>query len=82
MYNNMYVTGGCSHPNLRIVIYPKDHQPPHVHVLGPNAEAKFRLDDMTCFYSRGFSNQALSEIEAFLKTKTTLLMEVWNEYQE
>lgn len=29
---------------LRIAVYPNDHRPPHVHVIGPDAEAVFRLN--------------------------------------
>ena len=68
--------------NLRVVVYPKDHQPPHVHVFGPDAEAKFTIEDLKCFYSRGFSSKTISEIENFLKTKKDLLLEAWREYQE
>lgn len=28
---------------LRVVIYPNDHRPAHVHVIGPQAEAVFKL---------------------------------------
>ncbi len=28
---------------LRVVIYPTDHRPAHVHVIGPDAEAVFIL---------------------------------------
>jgi hypothetical protein len=28
---------------LRVVIYSNDHAPPHVHVIGPDAEAKIKL---------------------------------------
>ena len=31
--------------DLRLVIYPNDHGPPHVHVLGPGWELKVRLKD-------------------------------------
>jgi hypothetical protein len=27
----------------RIVVYPNDHQPPHVHAVGPGGEARFAL---------------------------------------
>ena len=30
---------------LRLVIYPNDHGPPHVHVLGPGWELKVRLKE-------------------------------------
>ena len=29
---------------LRVVVYPNDHRPPHVHVIGSGCEASFRLD--------------------------------------
>jgi len=28
---------------LRVVIYPNDHRPAHVHVIGPDEEAVFNL---------------------------------------
>jgi hypothetical protein len=31
--------------SLRLVIYPNDHGPPHVHVLGPGWEMKVRLKE-------------------------------------
>ena len=30
--------------NLRVVIYPNDHRPAHVHVIGPEHEALFHLN--------------------------------------
>lgn len=29
--------------NLRVTIYPNDHRPDHVHVIGPDCEAVFEL---------------------------------------
>lgn len=29
---------------LRVVIYPNDHRPPHVHVMGKGCEAVFKLN--------------------------------------
>lgn len=31
------------HKNLRLVIYPNDHGPPHAHVIGPDFEVKANL---------------------------------------
>jgi len=31
---------------LRVVIYLNDHRPPHVHVIGPDAEARIALGDV------------------------------------
>jgi hypothetical protein len=68
--------------NLSVRIYPKDHAPPHVHVVGPGAEAKFRLDTFECIFCRGFSRKALKRITLFLKERRTVLKEAWNDYQE
>lgn len=68
--------------NLRIVIYPKDHDPPHVHVIGPGAEAKFLIDSLDCVYSRGFSKRALREIRDYLRVRKGILLEAWHDYQE
>jgi len=32
---------------LRVVIYPNDHRPAHVHVMGKGCEAVFRLNPPT-----------------------------------
>lgn len=67
--------------SLRIMIYPGDHDPPHVHVVGQGAEARFRLDNLECYYSRGFSSRSVKRIEVFIKDNLDLLWEAWNEYQ-
>ncbi len=67
--------------NLRVVVYPKDHGPPHIHVIGPDAEARFQLEDMECIFSRGFSKGALKRIGQFLRDKEELLKEAWDEFQ-
>ena len=30
--------------SLRVVVYPNDHRPAHVHVIGPDGEAVFILN--------------------------------------
>ena len=67
--------------NLRICIYPKDHLPAHLHVLGPEAEAKFEIETMECFFSRGFKKSTLKELEKVLMKEKEFLMEVWHENQ-
>lgn len=68
--------------NLRVVIYPNDHDPPHVHVIAPDAEAKFELSDLECIYSRGFSKKALKQIHEFLAENKELLEETWYDYHQ
>ena len=67
--------------NLSVRIYPKDHNPPHVHVVGPEAEARFTLGDFECYYSRGFTRNALNRIRRFLIEHKAALLEAWDEYQ-
>lgn len=63
---------------LRVVIYPNDHRPPHVHVLGPGAEAVFELADSPtlrrCF---GFTTADLGRIERALVGQVETLREEW-----
>jgi hypothetical protein len=68
---------------LRVVIYPKDHAPPHVHVLDREGnEAKFRLSDLVCVYNKGFTQKTINEMEGFLRTRTQTLWEAWYEWHD
>jgi hypothetical protein len=55
---------------LRVVIYPNDHRPAHVHVIGPEKEAVFTLDcpggPVGLRGSYGFDGRALRIVEAAL----------------
>ena len=59
---------------LRVVIYPNDHSPPHVHVIGPAGEAIFRLNcpagPPALRESMGFKVVELNRLEATLTTAT------------
>ena len=68
--------------SVKIRIYPKDHQPPHVHAVGPGCEAKFEIETLLCSFSRGFSERDLRRIQNHLEDQQDYLMEVWNEYQK
>ncbi len=68
--------------SVKIRIYPKDHQPPHVHAVGPGCEAKFEIESLRCTFSRGFSESDLRRIQDHLVFHQNYLREVWNEYQE
>lgn len=66
---------------LRFVIYPNDHDPPHVHVIGPDGEAKIALGApgyrphllQTEGLSRRELGSALREVDA----QSELLWECW-----
>lgn len=67
---------------VKIKIYPHDHDPPHVHAIGPGCEAKFELETLLCTFARGFTGKDLRRIQNFLTDHKTELLEEWNEYQE
>jgi hypothetical protein len=68
--------------NLRVVIFPKDHRPAHVHVYGPDGEAKFDIHTLECLSNKGFSERLIKRIQAYLSERQPRLLEVWDEYQE
>jgi hypothetical protein len=55
---------------LRVVIYPNDHRPPHVHVFGAEGEAVFLLNcpdgPLDLRESLGFGATALRRMAAAL----------------
>lgn len=66
---------------FKIVIYPKDHAPAHVHVLAENAEAKFELKSGKCIAAIGYASHTLNELERLVKENSDLLMEAWKTYE-
>lgn len=64
--------------NLRVVIHTKDHKPAHIHVIGPDSEAKFTLVTWEVTESHGFSEKALNRIREFLKPRENEFLEAWN----
>ena len=67
--------------DLRVVIYPNDHRPPHVHVIGTEAEAVFVLvcsDGVTrLLRSVRFSVSELNKIAANLNKNIRALCKSW-----
>jgi hypothetical protein len=68
---------------LRVVIYPNDHRPAHVHVIGPGGEAVFNLNcpdgPPELRESFGFPRQELGRIAVFLAANLALLCAAWSE---
>jgi hypothetical protein len=66
---------------LRVVIYPNDHRPAHVHVIGQDCEAVF---DLHCpngppelRENYRFGLRELNRIEAVLSAKLAALCREW-----
>lgn len=69
---------------LRVMIYTNDHAPPHVHVLGPDQEARF---DLFCDLGQvgfkdgvGFSWKQINAIGQFLTDHIHELCNAWSQY--
>jgi uncharacterized protein DUF4160 len=68
---------------LRVVIYPNDHRPVHIHVVGSDAEAVFNLDGpsgpVTVRENFGFSRPEVTRIERALLSHVEQLYRAWEE---
>jgi hypothetical protein len=64
-----------------VVIYPNDHRPEHVHVIGAGCEAVFDLHwpngPPELRENYGFNSKALTRIKADLAAKLTDLCGSW-----
>ena len=68
---------------LRVVIWPNDHRPAHVHVMSSDAEAVFKLN---CPFgppelreSMGFKLHEINKIRQVLANEVVLLCLKWSE---
>jgi hypothetical protein len=68
---------------LRVVLYANDHHPPHVHVIGPGAEARIALGDERdkprLMTNDGLSRRQLAEALVEIDRNGDLLMQRWRE---
>jgi len=66
---------------LRVVVYPNDHRPAHVHVVGKEHEAVFELSGatgtVTLRENYGFSRRDLARIESELIRNLAMLLTAW-----
>tara|TARA_R110001592_G_scaffold325782_6_gene606382 strand:- start:11375 stop:11731 length:357 start_codon:yes stop_codon:yes gene_type:complete len=70
--------------DLRVIIYPNDHFPPHFHVLSKNKEinAKFKIENCELISGK-ISSKNLKKIYAFYKGMKgkMILQAIWSKYQ-
>jgi hypothetical protein len=66
---------------LRVAIYPNDHRPAHVHVIGNGHEAVFTLNNpagsVTIRENYGFSARDLFRIQDVLEENLAALSSAW-----
>lgn len=68
---------------LRVVIYPNDHRPAHVHIIGNGCEAVFKLHcpkgPLDLRENYGFSRKDLVKIADELAANLTHLCNQWRQ---
>jgi len=68
---------------LRVVIYTNDHPPPHVHVIGPGADARIALggegERPALITNEGLSRRELERALAEIGRNRVLLLQRWRE---
>jgi hypothetical protein len=66
---------------LRVVVYPNDHRPVHVHVIGRGCEAVFNLNcpagPVEVRENYGFSRREITSIAGVLLETLTQLCTAW-----
>ncbi len=56
------------------------HEPPHVHVIHDDNEAKIWLDPIQLEYNRGYNRAELNRVLKLTERNQTRLLEAWNEH--
>jgi hypothetical protein len=69
--------------SFRVVIYPNDHRPAHVHVIGPEHEALFYLrcpaGPVELRENYGVRSREIARMEAVLNERVVDLCGTWRE---
>lgn len=62
----------------KVMLYAEDHNPPHVHVIGPDFQAKVRIRDAAVI-AGVIPPRHRREALAWIAANRARLMERWNE---
>jgi len=63
---------------VHIRVNPRDHNPPHVHVVGNGGKARFNLKTMEWMESSGFTRSDLKAIQEVIERR---IEECWDEWR-
>lgn len=63
--------------NIKFKIWPHDHNPPHVHVYGPDAHAKVNIESLEIIIAHGFSKNDLKIIQQQIFKRKIKILEKW-----
>jgi hypothetical protein len=68
---------------LRVVVYPNDHRPAHVHLIGRGKEAVFNLNcpdgEVELRENYGFASRELAKARGVLQENQARLCQQWEE---
>ena len=68
---------------LRVVIYPNDHRPAHVHIIGKGCEAVFKLNcpegPTELRENYGFAQGELARIKTAVTSRSAHLCSQWSQ---
>ncbi len=65
----------------RFFFYADERQePPHIHIVAAEKEAKYWLLPLQRAWNDGFRSGELKEIEAIMAGNLNLLLEAWNDF--
>ncbi|WP_110749405.1 DUF4160 domain-containing protein [Phyllobacterium leguminum] len=63
--------------NVKIQVFPDDHNPPHFHVVTPDSEAVFRIADFQRLAGQ-VDRRALHKALAWARLNRKVLEDEWN----
>jgi len=67
--------------SYRFFFYAADgNEPPHIHVVHEGHSAKFWLDPVWLFRSRGFSRNEIRQIQRLVEENQELFLRSWHDY--
>ncbi len=65
----------------RFLFYSNEgFEPPHIYIIGQNAEAKFWMPNCLLVWNYNFNAKELRDILMILEENENLIMEKWNEF--
>lgn len=64
---------------VKIRVNPRNHYPPHVHVVGNGGKARFNIVTMEWMESAGFTRSDLKAIEEMIHYE---IAEIWAEWRK
>jgi hypothetical protein len=67
---------------VKVRINPRDHLPPHVHVVGNGCRARFNISTMEWMESLGFTRSDLKAIEEVIWSRIDEIWLEWNRCHE